>query len=272
MRNRRYLMALIAALGTVSMIAADVEVKANGNGSSPKVEAEVKRDNDAHANYKQEVRIEKPVKAVNRAHSLIGMQIRNRNNEDLGEIKDLVIDFQSGKIAYAAIATGGFLGVKEKLIAVPLSALTPSEHSENYLILDATRGEITDAPGIAQTNWPDYRNPNYDASPFFRPKSGRGAAATSESGKAKLYTDADRDKNAKVELNANRDNRSHTAIGRIKSVNSNNVIIENAGREETYSINGKSIRSSDYKNGDRVTVKYHTDTNGKMVIDDLTRQ
>ena len=200
------------------------------------------------------------------------MQIRNRNNEDLGEIKDLVIDFQSGKVAYATIATGGFLGLKEKLLAVPLSALTPSEHSENYLILDATKGEIVDAPGIAQTNWPDYRNPNYDESPFFRPKGSRGAAATSESGKAKLYTDAEsRDKSAKVELKTD-DNRTHTTIGRIKTVSGNSVIIENAGREETYAINGKSIKASDYKNGDRVTVKYHTDANGKMVIDDLTRQ
>jgi sporulation protein YlmC with PRC-barrel domain len=266
-------MAIIAALGTSSLFAADVEVKANANTDSPKVEAEVKGDNDARANYKQEVRIEKPVKAVNRAHNLIGMAIRNRNNEDLGEIKDLVIDLQSGKVAYAAIAVGGFLGVGEKLIAVPLSALTPSERTENYLILDATKGEIVDAPGIAQTNWPDYRNPNYDESPFFRPKSARGGAAANESGKAKLYTDAERrDKNAKIEVNTNRDNRTHTTMGRIKSVSGNSVIIENAGREETYSINGKSIRASDYKNGDRVTVKYHTDANGKMVIDDLTRQ
>ena len=254
-------------------MAADVEVKANANGDSPKVEAEVKRDNDARGNYTQEVRVEKTVKPINRAHNLIGMQIRNRNNEDLGEIKDLVIDFQSGKVAYATIATGGFLGVKEKLLAVPLSALTPSERSDAYLILDATKGEIMDAPGIAQTNWPDYRNPNYDESPFFRPKSARGAAATSENGKAKLYTDAERrDKNAKIDVNAAQDNRTHTAIGRIKSVNGSSVIIENAGREETYLSNGKSIRASDYKNGDRVTVKYHTDTNGKMVIDDLTRQ
>ncbi len=266
-------MAIIAALGTSFLMAADVEVKANAKGDAPKVEAEVKADSDARANYKQEVRIEKTVKPINRAHNLIGMQIRNRNNEDLGEIKDLVIDFQSGKVAYATIATGGFLGVKEKLLAVPLSALTPSDRSDAYLILDATKGEIMDAPGIAQTNWPDYRNPNYDESPFFRPKSSRGAAATSETGKAKLYTDAERrDKNAKVEVSADRDNRTHTAIGRIKMVNNNSVIIENAGREETYSINGKSIRASDYKNGDRVTVKYHNDANGKMVIDDLTRQ
>ena len=270
MRTRNYVVAVIAALGSFSVLAADVEVKANANADSPKVEAEVKRDNDTRANYKQEVRIESPVKAVNRAHNLIGMEIRNRNDEKLGEIKDLVIDLQSGKVAYATIASGGFIGVGEKLVAVPLTALSASEHSDKYLILDATKGEFMDAPGIAQTNWPDYRNPNYNESPFFRPKA-HGNAATTETGKSKLYTDAQhRDKSVTVESNV-RDNGTHTTMGRIQSVNGNKVIIENAGRTETYSMNS-SIRASDYKNGDRVTIKYHTDANGKMVIDDLTRQ
>lgn len=251
-------------------MAADVEVKAKADGNSPKVETEVKRDHDARANYKQEVRIENPVRAINRAHNLIGMEIRNRNNENLGEIKDLVIDLQSGKVAYAAIASGGFIGVGEKLVAVPLSALTPSDKSDKYLIIDATKGEFMDAPGIAQTNWPDYRNPNYNESPFFRPKA-HGNSAVTETGKAKLYTDAERrDKSVKVETNV-RDNGSHTAMGRIKSVGKDTVVIENAGRTETYSIDN-SVRASDYKNGDRVTLKYHTDAHGKMVIDDLTRQ
>lgn len=270
MRTHSYLVALIAALGTGSIIAAEVEVKANAD--APKVEAQVKGDADAKANYKQEVRIESAVRPINKAGKLMGMEVRNRENERLGEIKDLVVDLQSGKIAYATISVGGFLGLGEKLIAVPVTALTPSERSDAYLIMDATRGEMVDAPSIAQTNWPDYRNPNYNDRPFFSPK-GRGSAATSESGKAKLYTDANsKDLSVKVETNVDRDNRSHTAMGRIKSVGNSSVIIENAGRTETYSIGGKSIRASEFKNGDRVTVKYHTDANGKMVIDDLIRQ
>src|SRR5258706_9166781 len=253
MRTRNYLVAVIAALGAGSLMAADVEVKANTDAP----------------NYKQEVRIETAVKPINKAHNLIGMEVRNRNDERLGEIKDLVVDLQSGKIAYLTLSVGGFLGVGEKLIAVPTGALTPSERSDKYLVMDATRGEIADAPGIAATNWPDYRNPNFDQSPFWRPKA-RGGAAGSETGKAKLYTDAERkDKNLKVEANVD---RPHIAMGRIKSVNGDTVIIDNAGRTETYSIHGNSIHTSDYKNGDRVTVKYHTDANGKMVIDDLTRQ
>jgi sporulation protein YlmC with PRC-barrel domain len=264
-------MAIVAALGAGSIYAADVEVKANTSADAPRVEAQTHADADARQ-FKQEVRVENNVRPVNKAHNLVGMEIRNRQDEKLGEIKDLVLDLQSGKVAYATLAVGGFLGIGEKLIAVPTSALIPSEHSDKYLIMDASRGEIVDAPGIPQTNWPDYRNPNFNQAPFFNPKA-HGSAAVHESGRGKLYTDADRhDHDLKVEANSNRDSRSHVTMGRIQSVNGDRVIIENNGRTETYSVNGASIRASDYKNGDRVTVKYHNDANGRMVIDDLSRQ
>lgn len=195
--KKSILVAVLAALSASSIYAADVEVKAKAG--APKVETEVKADANApRREYKQEVRVETPVKAANRAHNLIGMEIRNRQDERLGEIKDLVIDLPSGKISYVALSVGGFLGVGEKLIAVPTSALTPSERSDKYMIMDATRGEIVDAPGFAQTNWPDHRNPNFNESPFWRPKS-LGSAAGSETGKAKLYTDAQKDRELKVE-------------------------------------------------------------------------
>ena len=270
MRKKSYLVAIVAALGASSLIAADVEVKANAD--SPKVEAQTRADIDAHQ-YKQEVRPETSVRPINKAHNLIGMEVRNRNDERLGEIKDLVVDLQSGKAAYATIAVGGFLGIGEKLIAVPTTALMPSEHSDKYVIMDASRGDMVDAPSIAQTNWPDYRNPNFNQAPFFNPRA-HGSAAASESGKGKLYTDAERrdhDRDLKIEANTAHAN-SHITMGRIQSVAGDRVIVENNGRTETYMTHGKTINASDYKNGDRVTVKYHTDANGKMVIDDLTRQ
>src|ERR1051326_7142625 len=105
MRKHSYLVAILAALGTGSILAADVEVKAKANADSnaPRVEAQVNADHDARPQLKQEVRIESSVKAVNKAHNLIGMEVRNRSDEKLGEIKDLVVDLPSGKVAYATI-------------------------------------------------------------------------------------------------------------------------------------------------------------------------
>ena len=178
-----------AVLGATSIYAADVEVKAKADTDKPKVEAEVKGDKDGRE-YKQEVRVESAVKSSNKASSIIGMEVRNRNDERLGEIKDIVLDLQNGKVGYLAMAVGGtILGVGEKLVAIPATAFTPSENRSSVLILDATKGEITDAPGFASTNWPDPRR-DMNESPFFRPRS-HGNAPTTESGRAKLYTEPD---------------------------------------------------------------------------------
>jgi sporulation protein YlmC with PRC-barrel domain len=187
-----------------AVYAADVEVKAKTDTDRPKVEAEVKTDRDRRpgVEYRQEARIENAVKANNKASSIIGMQVHNRQDEKLGEIKDVVLDLQSGKIGYVVLATGGsVLGIGEKLLAIPASAFAPSESKNNLLILDATKGDIVDAPGIASTNWPD---PRRDAG-IWQPKN-RGSAPASETGRAKLYTEpkkveikTDRDRDAKVE-------------------------------------------------------------------------
>lgn len=53
---------------------------------------------------------------------LVGMDVRNARGENLGDIKDLVIDADSGRVQYAVVGIGGFLGIGEKLSAFPMSA------------------------------------------------------------------------------------------------------------------------------------------------------
>lgn len=183
--------------GACTLVAADVEVK--GKADVPKVEAEVKGDADTSRTVRQEARLETSVKPQNRMSQLLGMEVRNKEGEKLGEIKDFVVDLKSGKISYVAMTTGGVLGlgVREKLIAIPLGEFSIPADKENTIILDASKGEINDAPGFASTNWPDYRTTNFDQTPFWRPK---GSAPSSESGKAKLYTEPkDRQGDGKIE-------------------------------------------------------------------------
>ena len=51
---------------------------------------------------------------ANKASKLIGMKVKNRQDEDLGKISELVVDYQSGKIAYAVLSSGGILGMETK--------------------------------------------------------------------------------------------------------------------------------------------------------------
>lgn len=53
------------------------------------------------------------------ADTLIGNDIYNKKSEDLGDIKEIMLDMRSGRIGYAVLSFGGFLGIGEKLFAVP---------------------------------------------------------------------------------------------------------------------------------------------------------
>lgn len=108
---------------------------------------------------KQELKVstqemQQQVSDINKASKLIGMQVRNTKNENLGKISDIVINQQSGKVAYVALSIGGVLGVGDKLVAVPFEALTPSR-GQTGLVLDIEKQRLEQAPGFSQNNWPD---------------------------------------------------------------------------------------------------------------------
>jgi hypothetical protein len=63
-------------------------------------------------------------------------------------------DLEHGRVAYAVLSFGGFLGVGSKLFAIPWDALTLSA-DEHQFILDVPKERLKKAPGFDQDNWPD---------------------------------------------------------------------------------------------------------------------
>jgi sporulation protein YlmC with PRC-barrel domain len=94
--------------------------------------------------------------ATIRASQLIGQDIKNSKGDNVGEIKDLVID-SSGKIRYAAVTYGGFLGVGSKLFAVPFEAFQvrqdPSDRDNRSAANDRNnRGDANDRNNRSDAN------------------------------------------------------------------------------------------------------------------------
>jgi sporulation protein YlmC with PRC-barrel domain len=87
------------------------------------------------------------------ASTLTGDEVVNQEGEDLGEIDHIMIDVPTGKIAYAVLSFGGFLGVGEKLFAVPWSALTLDADNRQF-VLDIDKERLKDAPGFDKEHWP----------------------------------------------------------------------------------------------------------------------
>jgi sporulation protein YlmC with PRC-barrel domain len=98
---------------------------------------------------------------IHRASEVIGLNVMTPDNEDtIGEVNDLVLDADTGKIRYAAVSVGGFLGIGDKMVAVPWNAFEcrKDEDDNSYLSLDTTKEKLEKAPGFDQDNWPDFSN------------------------------------------------------------------------------------------------------------------
>lgn len=95
------------------------------------------------------------------ASTLAGYRVRNRRNEDLGAIEELMIDPESGCIAYAVLCFGGFLGVGDKLYAVPWERLQLNA-DDRVLIFDWDSEDLDGAPAFEQNDWPDFGDAGWE--------------------------------------------------------------------------------------------------------------
>lgn len=98
--------------------------------------------------------------AVLSASSIDGDNIRNRQGEDLGKIKDLMIDLNDGSVSYAVVSYGGFLGMGDKLFAVPFDAMTVDTENHAF-VLDVSKERLENAPGFDKDEWPNFADPTF---------------------------------------------------------------------------------------------------------------
>lgn len=85
---------------------------------------------------------------------VVGVNVKNQANEDLGEITEVMLDKVSGRVAYLVLESGSFLGLGGKLIALPWNAVRYDGNKECF-ILDIDKEKIKEAPGFDPDNWPD---------------------------------------------------------------------------------------------------------------------
>jgi len=94
------------------------------------------------------------------ANTLIGNDVYNLKNEDLGDIKEIMLDMRTGRVSYAVLSFGGFLGMGEKLFAVPWSALTLDTQNKRFT-LNVEKDRLESAPGFDQDSWPNMADPSW---------------------------------------------------------------------------------------------------------------
>jgi sporulation protein YlmC with PRC-barrel domain len=95
-----------------------------------------------------------PGPALMGANTLIGEHVVNGTDDTLGDIKEIMLDMQTGQVAYAVLSFGGFLGMGDKLFAVPWQALRLDTVNKRF-VLDVDKDTLRQAPGFDKDNWPD---------------------------------------------------------------------------------------------------------------------
>ncbi len=88
------------------------------------------------------------------ADTLNGNDVYNPEGEDLGDIKEIMLDMRTGKVSYAVLSFGGFLGMGDKLFAVPWSALILDTVNKRFT-LNVEKDRLESAPGFDQDKWPN---------------------------------------------------------------------------------------------------------------------
>ncbi len=92
------------------------------------------------------------------------MNLQNSEGQSVGEIKDIVLDAKSGKVRYAAVTYGGFLGVGNKMFAVPFGAFKvrqnpddPADAGDYVMVLDVTQAQLKERSDSTKTTGRTWR-------------------------------------------------------------------------------------------------------------------
>ena len=94
------------------------------------------------------------------ASTLKNEKVVNAAGENLGEIEEYMIDLNNGRIAYCVLSFGGFLGMGDKLFAIPWGALTLDTENKRF-ILNVDKQRLKNAPGFDKDNWPDMTSADF---------------------------------------------------------------------------------------------------------------
>lgn len=128
-----------------------------------------------------------------RVSAIEGMKVLNGSGESIGKVNDVVVDFNTGNVVYAALDYGGFIGIGDKLFAVPWSAFkVQSTAKDQHLMLSIPKETLADAPGFNKSHWPEMTDAAWPAVDKYYATASRNSTAAPDNRSADKKTDSAR--------------------------------------------------------------------------------
>jgi hypothetical protein len=94
------------------------------------------------------------------ADKVAGTAVYGADQKKIGSIDKIMVDKKDGKVSFAVMSFGGFLGIGEKLHPLPWDALRYDRNLDGYVV-NLTKKDLEDAPSYDTRNEPDWNDPNY---------------------------------------------------------------------------------------------------------------
>jgi sporulation protein YlmC with PRC-barrel domain len=97
-----------------------------------------------------------------RSQFLFTYRVKSPQGEDLGKIEEIMIDMELGRVVYAVLSFGGFLGIGNKWVPVPWDALA-LHPDQKEIVLNIEKEKIQKAPNFEPATLPDLANRQWGA-------------------------------------------------------------------------------------------------------------
>ena len=94
------------------------------------------------------------------ASSLSSNDVKNTQGENLGHVKDIMLDTENNRIAYYVLSFGGAFGLGDKLFAIPPEAMRLNT-TEKCFNLNVDKELLKKAEGFDKDNWPNMANSTF---------------------------------------------------------------------------------------------------------------
>ena len=102
-------------------------------------------------------------RAIVSTEDVIGVKVKNTQNEDLGEIEAIMLDKPTGQVAYVVLSYGGIFGLGDKLFALPWNILSYDASSDCFRI-PLNKEQLKNSPGFDKNHWPDMSSATFKES------------------------------------------------------------------------------------------------------------
>jgi hypothetical protein len=94
------------------------------------------------------------------SEKVAGTSVENTKGDSLGKIEEIMIDKVSGRVGYAVLNYGSFLGMGGKLFALPWDILKYDTKRDAYII-GIPEERLKAAPSFDDGSWPDMGDPTW---------------------------------------------------------------------------------------------------------------